>query len=232
MNIAIVEDDPIQTTLICRWLEEAGHDCHCYPDGESFRQASSDANHQLLLLDWELPGHSGLDILKWIRTENKQHIPVIFVTQRNKEQDIVKALRSGADDYLTKPARQQELLARIEAIARRSAKLSEDDSVESIGPFTIHQNSRLLQRNGQSLELTQKEFALSIHLLRNIGKLLTREELLDKVWGHANNLNTRTVDTHISRVRKKLLLVPEQGWQLGAIYQYGYRLDQLPPEVV
>lgn len=232
MNIAIVEDDPIQTTLICRWLEEAGHDCHCYSDGESFLTAPPVTSHQLLLLDWELPGHSGLDVLNRIRSEQNQYIPVIFVTKRNGEHDIVKALRSGADDYLTKPARQQELLARIEAIARRSAKQSDNDGVESIGPFTIHQHSRLLQRNGQSLELTQKEFALAIHLLRNIGKLLTREELLDKVWGHANNLNTRTVDTHISRVRKKLKLIPEQGWQLGAIYQYGYRLDQLPVEAM
>lgn len=227
MNIAIVEDDPLQFTLICRWLEAAGHQCHGYPDGETFRNAVPEAGHQMLLLDWELPGHSGLDILSWLRNQPGQNLPVMFLTQRDDEDDIVQALRNGADDYLVKPARERELLARIEALARRSPACQADDSSESIGPFTIQSHSRLLHRNGQPVELTQKEFSLACHLLRNIGKLLTREELLEEVWNHAINLNTRTVDTHISRVRKKLLLTPEQGWQLSAIYQYGYRLDRL-----
>lgn len=230
MNIALVEDDPLQCTLISRWLEAAGHHCRCYPDGDALRSELPQAGHQLLLLDWELPGHSGLDILQWLRSQPGHDQPVMFLTQRKEEQDIVQALRSGADDYLIKPAREQELLARIEALARRSPSRQTANKLETIGPFTINASSRLLQRNGQPLELTQKEFSLATHLLRNIGKLLTRDELLEKVWGHAASLNTRTVDTHISRVRKKLSLVPEQGWQLSAIYQYGYRLDQLTSE--
>ncbi len=227
MNIAIVEDDPLQFTLVSRWLEAAGHQCHGYPNGETFRRAVPETDHQLLLLDWELPDHSGLDLLEWLRSQPGENLPVMFLTLRDDEEDIVQALRTGADDYLVKPAREQELLARIEALARRSPTNKAADATENIGPFTIQQHSRLLHRDGQPLDLTQKEFALACHLLRNIGKLLTREELLDNVWGHINNSSTRTVDTHISRVRKKLSLVPEQGWQLSAIYQYGYRLDRL-----
>jgi DNA-binding response OmpR family regulator len=229
MNIALVEDDPVQSTLIQRWLESAGHRCRCYPDAHSFRRALTENGHQLLLLDWELPDHSGLEILAWLRGEFGDSLPVMFLTLRHEEQDIVQALRSGADDYLVKPAREQELLARIEALARRSPNCQERGGVEHIGPFTLDLQSRLLQRDGVTLELTHKEFALACLLLRNIGRLLRREELLDQVWGHAATLNTRTVDTHISRIRKKLSLVPEQGWQLSAIYQHGYRLDRMGP---
>jgi len=227
MNIALVEDDPLQCTLIKHWLEDAGHQCRCYPHGEALRDALPQAEHQLLLLDWELPGHSGLEILKWLRTELDQDLPVIFLTQRQQEEDIVSALRSGADDYVIKPAREQELLARIDALARRSRSELDASTPITIGPFTLHENNRLLQREGQTVELTHKEFALASLLLKNIGKLLSRQELLEQVWGYAPHLNTRTVDTHVSRVRKKLSLVPEQGWQLSAIYQCGYRLDQV-----
>jgi len=230
MDIALVEDDSLQCTLIKHWLEDAGHRCHCYPHGDALRNEFPQRNHHLVLLDWELPGHSGLDILKWLRTDTKQDLPVIFLTQRQQEEDIVMALRNGADDYLVKPAREQELLARIEALARRSPSAATEFFPLSIGPFTIHEHNRLLQKDGQPLELTHKEFALATLLLRNIGKLLSREELMTQVWGYANNLNTRTVDTHVSRVRKKLSLIPEEGWQLSAIYQCGYRLDRLSVE--
>lgn len=228
MKIALVEDDHLQCTLIKRWLEDAGHQCRCYPDGDALRSALPQAEHQLLLLDWELPGHSGLDILEWLRSEAGKALPVIFLTQRQQEEDIVRALRSGADDYVIKPAREQELLARIEALARRSLPSQEESAPITIGQFTLHENNRLLQINGKTIELTHKEFALASLLLRNIGTLLTRENLMTEVWGYSSPINTRTVDTHISRVRKKLSLVPEQGWQLSAVYQCGYRLDRLP----
>lgn len=227
MNIALVEDDPIQCNLLGNWLKEAGYQCNCYTTGEAFTASLDDNRHQLLLLDWELPGFSGLELLRKLRQEASHSLPVMFITLRDEEEDIVAALKNGADDYLVKPLRKQELLARIEALARRTTDYRPLQGVRQVGPFSIDQRSRRLRRNGSTIELTQKEFGLANHLLGNIGKLLSRDELLEEVWGHAASLNTRTVDTHISRVRKKLELVPEQGWNLCAVYQHGYRLDRL-----
>lgn len=227
MNIALVDDDPIQCNLLSTWLESAGYQCSCFSDGKSFTASLGQTRYHLLLLDWELPDSSGLEILKWLRNELGHSLPIMFVTSRNEETDIVHALRAGADGYLTKPIRQQELLARIEALARRSIFYYPAKGVRQVGPFSIDQHSRQLRKNGSAIELTQKEFRLATHLLGNVGKLISRDELLEEVWGHAVSLNTRTVDTHISRIRKKLELVPESGWNLSAIYQHGYRLDHV-----
>lgn len=227
MNIALIEDDPVQKRLLCHWLESAGYQCNGYLTGEEFVSNLKHELPDLILLDWELPGISGLELLKQLRTEIGQSLPVMFITGRDEEEDVVRALKTGADDYLLKPLRQQELLARIEVLSRRYTQYQPVDGVQQVGPFRIDLGSRQLRRNGAAIELTQKEFILATHLLGNISKLLSREELLRKVWGHSNNLNTRTVDTHISRVRKKLSLVPEEGWNLSAVYQHGYRLDRL-----
>lgn len=227
MNIALIEDDPVQKRLLCHWLESTGYQCNGYLTGEEFVSSLKHELPDLILLDWELPGISGLDLLKQLRTEIGHSLPVMFITGRDEEEDVVRALKTGADDYLLKPLRQQELLARIEVLSRRYTQYQPVDGVQQVGPFRIDLSSRQLRRNGAAIELTQKEFILATHLLGNISKLLSREELLRKVWGHSNNLNTRTVDTHISRVRKKLSLIPEQGWNLSAVYQHGYRLDRL-----
>ena len=227
MNIALVEDDQILCRVLAHWLEGAGYQGRCFGDGEQFISSLDQNLPNLILLDWELPGISGLELLKRLRDQIGQSLPVMFITGRDEEADIVRVLKAGADDYLLKPLRRQELLARIEVLGRRCSNYQSADGVRQVGPFRIDLSSRQLHRNGSSIELTQKEFILATHLLNNISKLLSREELLRKVWGHANNLNTRTVDTHISRVRRKLSLVPEEGWNLSAVYQHGYRLDRL-----
>ena len=227
VNIALVEDDPVQYNIIRRWLENAGYQCNCYINSEQFTASLKHTSPNLLLLDWGLPDLSGLELLKWLRKERGESLPVIFITGRGEEEDIVQALKTGADDYMVKPLRREELLARIEALGRRSALYQPAQGVKQIGPFSVDHYSRRLRKNGNTVELTQKEFSLASHLLDNIGRLLSRDELLGEVWGHATSLNTRTVDTHISRIRKKLELVPDQGWNLSAVYQHGYRLDRL-----
>ena len=166
-------------------------------------------------------------MLRWVRQELGHGLPVMFLTRRDDESDIVSALKSGADDYLVKPARRDELLARIEALTRRNGKSPPGQNRLVIGSFELDMQSRQLRRKGETLKLTQKEFILAHFLLSRHGQLITRQELLEKVWRQSANINTRTVDTHISRVRKKLKLHPENGWHLVAVYQYGYRLDWL-----
>lgn len=225
MDIAIVEDDLLQRTALRNWLEDAGHNCSSFNSGIEFTQQAQCDDYQLLLFDWELPGMSGIELLTWLRSRCQDNTPVIFITAHDAEEDIVLALSKGADDYLVKPARQQELLARIEALARRVPIIA-TTTLHNYGNILLDTQRQEITLNGLPVELTQKEYNLACYLLENSGKLLSRNELLEKVWGHSTNVHTRTVDTHISRLRKKLQLTKEHGWHLGAVYQYGYRLDQ------
>jgi len=180
---------------------------------------------QVVLLDWELPGLNGLELLSWLRSQQRDNTPVIFITSRNQEEDIVRALRRGADDYLVKPARRLELLARIEALVRRYRTRA--STPQRFGEIIVDTALQQICLNGAAAELTNKEYLLACYLLENSGRLLSREELLESVWGHASGIQTRTIDTHISRLRKKLQLNRDHGWELVAIYQFGYRLDRL-----
>ncbi len=233
MKIAFVEDDPIQRKPINAWIEEAGYSCIDFDTCEAYLDEVRNNNNgfDLLLLDWGMPNLSGLELLRILRGELGQNLPVMFLTIRDDEDDIVTALKNGADDYLVKPPRRMELLARIDALSRRRNRTPQvKTSKLRIGPFELDTHSRQLRKNGELLTLTQKEFSLAHYLLNNLGQIITRQELLEKVWRQSANINTRTVDTHISRLRKKLELIPKFGWQLTAVYQYGYRLDWLEHE--
>lgn len=228
MNINLVEDDPLQQKLIQHWLTEAGHQCRVFANGKSLMHEFELAPTDLVILDWELPDHSGLELLKWLRQQQGSAVPVLFLTMRDDETDVVAALRGGADDYLVKPARPQELLARIDANLRRSQpQTSAEAKTRQIGPFTINKHCQQLNLHGKPVVLTQKEFSLACHLLSNIGQVVSRDQMLEEIWGQAINTKSRTIDTHISRLRKKLGLNPDQGWRLSSIYQSGYRLDWL-----
>lgn len=232
MNITLVEDDPIQQRLIQHWLSEAGHHCRVFGDAISLMRDLQRAPTDVLLLDWELPDMDGLSLLHWLREQHGDSIPVLFLTMRGGENDVVAALRGGADDYLVKPARQQELLARIEANMRRShGSPSAAHTTLEIGPFQVDRHSFSLSRDGEIIDLTQKEFNLACHLFERVGEVVSRHELVERVWGKSCKQDSRTVDTHISRLRKKLGLTPQQGWRLASIYQSGYRLDRLDPQV-
>jgi two-component system, OmpR family, response regulator RegX3 len=230
MRIALLEDDPAQSDLVRLWLSGAGHICHSFDRSREFMRVLSHDSFDLLVLDWELPDVNGDEVLAWARANGHESVPVLFTTARNEEQDIVTALKAGADDYLVKPLRKEELLARISALGRRSGGRAAPRAGFRVGEFEVDPNRRLVARDGQTIELTQKDFDLAAFLFRNVGNLVSRGHILETVWGRSPELNTRTVDTHISRLRTKLGLVPERGWRLSAIYQHGYRLEQLSPE--
>ena len=228
MRIALLEDDAHQAQLMQVWVEAAGHDCRMYSAGKPFIEALQRDSHDLLLLDWLLPDINGDEVLIWVRKHLGWQIPVIFVTQKDNETDVVRALELGADDYMTKPVKPLEMLARITALGRRSQALNEDTLLE-FGDFKIDVTAHAIARDGVRIELTHKEFELVLFLFRNIGRLLSRSHILEHVWGHSEQLNTRTVDTHISRIRSKLDLNPENGWRLSGVYHHGYRLERHNP---
>lgn len=228
MRIAILEDDPDQLALLRRWLAEAGHDVHGFVAGREAMKLAARESFDLFVLDWQVPDVSGADVLAWIREYVSKRVPVLFVTIRDSEADIVFALERGADDYMVKPARRQELLARVNALLRRAYPREEETRL-SFPPFEIDTQLAEIRRDGARIELTPKEFELAVALFRNIGRLMSRGHLQEAVWGRSGELATRTVDTHVSQVRKKLDLRPETGYRVVPIYNYGYRLEQTGP---
>jgi two-component system, OmpR family, response regulator RegX3 len=226
VRIAILEDDPDQLTLLKRWISEDGHDVHAYLSGRETMKHAHRESFDLFVLDWQVPDVSGAEVLTWLRSNISRSVPVLFVTVRDSEQDIVFALEHGADDYMVKPVRRQEMLARMHALLRR-AYPSEEKKLLSFPPFDIDIQRSEVRRDGSRIELTPKEFELTVTLFRNIGRLLSRGHLQESVWGRSGDLATRTVDTHVSQVRKKLDLRPESGYRVVPIYNYGYRLEKV-----
>jgi len=227
MRIALLEDDPSQSDLVRFWLAGAGHVCHAFDRSREFMRALARDSFDLLVLDWELPDVNGDAVLAWVRANGHDSVPVLFTTARDREEDIVAALRAGADDYLIKPLRRHELLARIDALVRRAGRTASPGTGIKVAEFSIDLERRVITRNGARIDLTQKDFDLAAFLFRNVGNLVSRGHILETVWGRSPDLNTRTVDTHVSRLRTKLGLLPENGWRLSAIYQHGYRLERL-----
>lgn len=228
MRIALLEDDQDQADLVSVWLKAAGHGCRIYVFGKDLVREAKRETFDMFLLDWEVPGMSGAEVLVWIRANIAEPVPVLFVTARQREEDIVHALTSGADDYMVKPLGRLELLARVDALGRR-ARLSErpDEDVLEYGRLKIDCQSRQVKLDGEVVAMTQKDYELAMFLLRNVGRLLSRGHILEAVWGQSAEINTRTVDTHVSRIRGKLQLTPENGWRLSAVYQHGYRLERV-----
>ena len=226
-RIAVLEDDPSQAKLVRTWIESQGYLCHHFSRGGDILKQVLRDTFDLVILDWQVPDLSGEEVVRAIRKSVKDPLPVLFTTGRNREEDIVQALRSGADDYLIKPLRRMEFLARVEALLRRHGRGRADGAPVEIGNFRLDTGGRTLEKNGVALELTQKEFEVASLLLRNVGRLLSRAYLLDSVWGISADVSTRTVDTHASQLRSKLGLYPEEGWRLSAVYQHGYRLERV-----
>ena len=223
MRIGVLEDDAAQIELYLLWLRTAQHQAVVYRTVSEFTAALSTQKFDLLLIDRALPDGSGEMALRWVREHLGWALPVIFVTAHDAEPDIAGALRLGADDYVIKPPKYFELIARIEALARRAR--GQRPPLRQLGHYTIHQENREILLGGKAVDLTQKEFELACYLFDHPGRLLSRVHLLEAIWGLHAEIDTRTVDTHISRLRRKLCIQPDKGWEIIAVYGYGYRME-------
>lgn len=230
MRIGILEDDATQIELYSLWLATAHHQCSFYQTVASFVTALATEKFDLLLVDRLLPDGSGDTALRWIRDNLGWEIPVIFVTGNNSEADIVAGLRMGADDYVLKPPNYFELIARIDGWARRVKAPAQ--VLLKYGPYEVQQQNREILLNGNAIELTQKEYELACYMFQHPGRLLSRVHLLEAIWGLQAEIDTRTVDTHVSRLRRKLAIGPENGWEIISIYGYGYRMEVVQSKVV
>jgi len=229
LQIGLVEDDPTQAKIIGTLVRNAGMDCLHYASELEFRRRMGPESIDLLLLDWNLPGVSGLDLLRELRQANSV-LPVVFLTGNDQESDIVTGLQAGADDYIVKPARPGELVARIRAALRRATPPNAPPLIEDAEPFAFDLERRRLTLRGEPVELTDREFDLLVFLFQRRGKVVSRETLLSQVWRVGPNVTTRSIDTYVSRLRKRLDLQGDSEWRLEGIYQHGYRLVRTHPE--
>jgi two-component system alkaline phosphatase synthesis response regulator PhoP len=203
-SIYLVEDDTSIRELVIYTLRNTGFEARGFPAGEEFWQALRECLPDLVILDIMLPGEDGLTILKRLRSgEATKKMPVIMLTAKGAEYDKVLGLDSGADDYMAKPAGMMELVARVKSLLRRAESGDEKDEYR-IGGLYINIPRHLVMANNDEVTLTLKEFDLLVYLLRNSGIVLSRERILQAVWGYALALETRTVDTHILTLRTKL----------------------------
>jgi DNA-binding response OmpR family regulator len=227
MKIAVLDDDPVQLETISSVAQAAGYRPVLFSRAQALISALRKDTFDLLIVDWNLPDRSGLEVLAWARTNLKPPPPMLLVTSRAEDEDIVAGLNAGADDYLPKPLSPAVLEARINALMRRAYAQPSTPGAEIHGDTVFHDSSSAVTRNGKTVVLTAKEYALAQLLFRNLHRPLSRTYILETVWGNEPNLNSRSLDMHISRIRTKLELRPEQGFRLTPIYSYGYRLERV-----
>ncbi|WP_211453341.1 response regulator transcription factor [Collimonas antrihumi] len=227
MRIAVLDDDPSQTDLVCQVLTSSGHVCHPFQSGKEILNQLRRESYDMLVLDWQVPDLSGPEVLRWVREKLPKTIPVLFITSRSGEDDIVEGLAAGADDYMIKPIRRSELVARVQALLRRAYPIQNSSEQIVFNDYLFETRSGRLTLAGKPIEITQKEFDLALLFFRNLGRPLSRAYILEAVWSRDVDIPSRTMDTHVSRVRSKLQLRPENGYRLAPVYSYGYRLEQL-----
>lgn len=215
IKILIVDDEKPICDLIDLNLSASGYQCRTVQDGLEALKLIEEENFDLILLDIMLPGADGYDIMEYIRPMG---IPVIFITAKHEVRDRVKGLKLGADDYLVKPFDVVELVARVEAVLRRYNKT---ERLLSAGDVVVDVEARRVTRAEVPVELTNKEFGLLVLFMKNKNVALFRETLYEKVWEGEYYGDSRTLDLHVQRLRRKL------GWEhsLVAVYKVGYRLE-------
>lgn len=224
MRIAVVDDDRLQLEMVERVAHEMGNTCRLFGTGQSCLQELRRETFDMLVVDWELPDTSGPEIIRWARQHLAPTLPILFITHRSEESDIVEGLQCGADDFMVKPLRISELKARMQALLRRAYPQCTDD-VQTFGPYTFTRSALSVQFGNKEVVLTYREFALAILLFQNAGRLLSRDHLRESVWGQNSEVLSRSLDTHVSRLRQILQLRPGNAYSIAAVYGLGYRLD-------
>ena len=222
-NILLVEDEPGLVLTLSDRLRSEGYSVEAIYDGNTAVERATRDYFGLIILDVMLPGKSGFEVCQELR-QRGFGTPILMLTARTQVADKVKGLKTGADDYLTKPFEMAELLARVEALLRRGSRTgSEGPDFYNFGPLRIDMRRSEVFRDGVSAGLSTKEFQLLRYLIEHRGKTLTREELLKDVWGYSSAPSTRTVDVHVAWLRQKLENDPKQPKYIITVHGQGYK---------
>ena len=225
-KILLIEDNSELAAGIRYNLELEGHEVQIAEDGAAGLEAALNANPDLVILDVMLPKMDGFQVLRALRDEGMM-VPIIMLTARGEESDKIRAFRLDADQYVTKPFGLMELIERVNAQLRRAQSRTTNarQQVITLGDVTIDPDARTVTRAGHNVSLTPRAFDLLIALINLNGKVATREQLLQTVWGHRGNVVTRTVDSHVSELRQKLEENPDNPRFILTVYKTGYRLQ-------
>lgn len=227
MRIALLEDDQTQCELICQVGAAVGHSCQFFQTGWDLLSHLRRESCDLLIINWQVKDASGTEVLRWVRDKLPPVLPVLFLTGRSAEDDIVAALAAGANDYIIKPIRRGELVTRVQVLLRRAYPAQSGCERIQFDQYVFEVPTGRLTMAGKQIEVTQKEFDLALLLFQNLGRPLSRAYILEAIWSREGDVPSRTMDTHVSRVRNKLQLKTENGFRLTPVYSYGYRLEQL-----
>ncbi len=226
MRIALLDNDKSQCKLVTDILQTAGHTCRAF---EHANELYSHAQHEafdMLILHLDETQTNDPAVLRWAREHMAAGVPLFFITHSSAEDEIIAALAAGADDYIIKPLRRGEMSTRVQALLRRAYPNMNEEGRIDYGCYTFDSRSNRLTMHGNAIEITQKEFDLALLFFRNLGRPLSRAFILESVWERDVEVNSRTMDTHVSRIRSKLCLRPEHGYRLTPVYSYGYRLEK------
>ena len=227
MRILVVDDDVEVTSHIREIVSRRGHSCVTLRTGAGLLAELRRETFDLLLLDWNLPDTSGLDLLQSIRAM-PMAIGIIMLTSRSGEEDITRALHAGADDYIVKPESEQIIVARIEAALRRTVPAQAPSRLVVFGAHAFDRLTETVRIDDEPVAMSAKEFALALLFFENMHRAMSRGYILEALWHSVADLPTRTLDMHVSRVRSKLRLRPENGYRIVALSGYGYRMECFP----
>jgi two-component system response regulator MtrA len=223
-RILVVDDDAALAEMLQIVLRQEGFETAWCADGDRALQAFRDTQPDLVLLDLMLPGRDGVSICRDIRAESG--VPIVMLTARSDTVDVVQGLEAGADDYVPKPFKAKELVARIRTRLRRLAETGEGDLLR-IGDLTISVEGHTVKRGGQAIPLTPLEFDLLLALARKPKQVFSRETLLEEVWGYRHAADTRLVNVHVQRLRSKIELDPERPRIVVTVRGIGYKAGEL-----
>ena len=233
MKIAVLDGNPIQTGYICETLATVGHVCNAFSEGDELLRQLRRQRFDLLVVDWNVPDMTGDRVLRWIRQNLPMNLPVLFVSSRGRDTDNSVVLNSSDGDGMVKTVSKITLLTRVGSLLN-VAHQGEPPPPKKItfGIYHFDPRSRQASVGGRMITLTHKEFDLALLLFQHLGRPLSRDRIRDTVWRETADVASRTVDTHMSILRSKLGLRPENGFRLFPIYGYGYRLERIDREKV
>ncbi|MFT3678357.1 MAG: response regulator transcription factor [Chitinophagaceae bacterium] len=202
MQILLVEDEPAVASMLNKGLAEEGHTVTVAPDGRLGLEMATNNNYQVIILDVMLPGLNGIELCRQLR-KNENHTPILMLTALGTTDNLVTGLDAGADDYITKPFKFRELSARLRSLSRRGQS-AEPERILRLADLEMNLTARIVERSGQQLSLTATEYRLLEYLMKNKGRVLSRLDLLENVWGIDFNLGTNVVDVYVNYLRKKV----------------------------
>ena len=225
MRIAIADDDPELLDHLHSALQNTEHQCERFRSGDHLITSLKRETYAVVLVDWNMPGETGLNVVEWATQTLETPPAFILLTSRSDKSDVVRGLEAGAVDYVVKPESKEVILARIEA-ANRRMRPAEPDRFATFGDYQIDRLLKVITWKGDPVKMTNKEVQVATMFFDNLNRPLSRAYIFGQIWGGVPDIESRTLDLHVSRVRSKLQLRPQNGFAIQTVFGFGYRMDR------